>query len=95
MEDLRCHSVHTFFKILDAEMYGGVGSIGYACSNANHCTNFPKTLEEETAYTDSIKKDFAKIAGCKSENVIWISREEYFEATKEDEEDQEEEEDEN
>ncbi len=93
MEDLRCHTIHTYFKVLDSDMYGGEGSEGFMELKAGQCAPVPD-LAQELAYTVEQRKNTAKLLNVSVDKIIWISRDEYRENVAEDEEEEEEIEDE-
>jgi len=86
MEDLRCHTVHLFFKVLDSDMFGGDGTIGYVNSNAGECWPIPSE-EVEKNHTEKMRKIFADQMEVPVDKVIQISRDEYRENTEEDDDD--------
>ena len=69
------------FKILDAEIYGGVGSTGYSCMNfgfENQMKGKPQDI------VDDCKEKLSTMLEVSLENVISISYGEYEENTEED-----------
>lgn len=93
MEDLRCVTLHFYFKVLDAELFGGKGTKGYAATSANEClgseeVSFDKmvSLKEFNKICDKYRKCISVQMKVPEENVVAISRDEYKENTDEDEE---------
>lgn len=78
-KDLKCFSVHLFFKVLGAEMYNG--GTGYTATNYKFCKDVDY-LHDDLKYAGvvtSTKTDIAKMLKIPVENVISISYEEYTE----------------
>lgn len=66
--------VTLYFRIHDSEMYGGVGSIGYAKQTFDHC----KAAENCTNKAAEIcRSDMAKTLGVASVKLDFLSFEEY------------------
>lgn len=85
--DLRCYSIHFFYKIKDAELYGGIGNIGYAETNLDRAVNTEAfTAEHFAKASENIKIGIAEQLKVPVENITAIHRDEYEEATREDEE---------
>jgi|GEM_PF-3600721 len=86
MKDLRCHTVHLFFKVLDSDMFGGDGTIGYVNSNAGECWPVPNE-ESEKRHIEKMRKIFADQMEVPVDKVIQISRDEYRGNTEEEDDD--------
>ena len=70
------------FEVKDSEMYGGQGSVGYAMNRWVGVHNIEKI--DDIVFENTIK-GFAGLLKVPVENVKVISKEEYDEATVEDE----------
>lgn len=80
VEDLRCYTMHYYFEIKDAEIYGGVGSIGYSEITMDKAVNtetFIKEYFEESA--NNLRQGLAKQLNVPVENVTSIHRDVYEE----------------
>lgn len=89
MEDLRCISLHFYFKVLDADMYGGEGSIGFAGCSANECIkdiDNCTTVKGFDVISEKYRAYIAMQMKVPTSKVIPISRTEYKNNTEEDEE---------
>lgn len=76
-------TVNIFYKIRDSEMYGGIGSIGYASASI---TGNGKMMQNDfEAFISKQKKSFASGLGVSEECVQVITQEEYEMDTKDDE----------
>ena len=74
-------SVTCYFKVLDSEMFGGIGSVGYTSVNfgfENQMKGKPQDL------VDDCKEKLSKMLEVSLENIISISYEEYEENTEDD-----------
>lgn len=67
--------VSAFYEIRDSELYGGSGSIGYACTSITG--NGEMIHNDFEAYISKQKKDFALRLGVPEECVRIITEEEY------------------
>lgn len=65
-----------YFEIRDAEIYGGVGEIGYAKQMLDFETDYLKDVKLSEAAEMSIQ-GFAELCKVPVENVKIISRQEY------------------
>lgn len=63
-----------YFRIHNAELYGGAGSFGYAMVKYESCTA-PENLDERTA--EATRSYTARRAGVSVEDVEFIDRETY------------------
>lgn len=76
--------ISLYFEIKDSEMFGGVGSVGYAEQNIGFTVTEEKPrIFEESAY-DYVKRAIANMAkslGVSEECIRTISKEEYEENT--------------
>lgn len=76
--------ISLYFEIKDSEMFGGVGSVGYAERNMDFTVTEKKPrIFKESAY-DYVKKAIANMAkslGVREECIRTISKEEYEENT--------------
>jgi hypothetical protein len=86
MEDLRCFTVHYFYEIKDAEIYGGKGSTGCAEMKYDMAVNM-ESLSAEACAKASIANIhiLSKQLNVPVENITAIHRDKYLEMTKEDE----------
>ena len=69
-----------YFKIIDAGMYGGADSTGYALVNFNGCKLEKCTKEALTTAGEDLRVSMSKELDVPLENIIIISFEEYKEA---------------
>lgn len=76
-------SMSLFYKVHDAEIYGGTGSVGYAEQEFHGVFD----ADALAATENGMREDMAKFLGVPSEKVVFISRTEYEEATKDEDED--------
>mgnify|MGYP003291426590 CR=1 FL=1 len=72
-----------YFRIYDAPIYGGEGSVGYGSIAHDHVL-YPENYDDELA--ESIRHSMALTCKVSDEKVEIISVEEYEEAVDEDEE---------
>lgn len=92
MEDLRCVSLHFYFKVLDSDMFGGEGTVGFTSCSANHCDGGSKGIEYAVSLegfnkTRDCYRDFmAEQLNVSKDKLVPISYKEYMENTEEDEE---------
>lgn len=93
MTDFRCFSLYFYFKVLDADTYGGKGSVGYTRVVLDESTGSEKLPIDEIVSTEGFKKiseSYRKITAdlleVPLENIISISRDEYNDADDEGEE---------
>lgn len=84
MQDLRCISLHFYFKVLDADLFGGEGTEGYTAFTSEECIGTPKktidnitSLEGFNSTSEIIRKSIASQMGVTIDKVIAISRQEY------------------
>ena len=75
--------ISLYFEVLDAELYGGKGTVGYTAVKYGGF-RIIKTFENDVFVRDHINK-IADMCSVPSENVRLISKAEYEEATSEDE----------
>lgn len=73
-----------YFKVMDSNMYGGPGSVGYAAQAFDHVTALDKADDTKA---ERCRADMATMLGVCPENLEFITYEEYEEATKEDTDD--------
>jgi hypothetical protein len=88
MDDLRCFTIHFFYEIKDAEIYGGVGSIGYAEMKYDMGINADCVASKENYMEHSgiNAKILATQLHVPVENVMAIHRDVYQKNTAEDDE---------
>ena len=79
IEDLRCHTIHLFYKIEGSEIF--FYKDGYAQKQGHMATNM-LSLEDDQEIGESGRIHFAKFCEVPLENVTRISRDEYLENTK-------------
>lgn len=75
-------SISVFFEIKDSEVYGGIGSVGYAAIKLNYTVteNNPGVFDcSMYDYLQTVAKDTAKRFGVNEECVRTISSDEYEE----------------
>lgn len=81
MPIIKYFTVSCYFKVLDADVYGGIGSIGYACINSG----FENQMKcEPQDVVDISIEGLSDMLNVSLENIISISHDEY-EANTEDE----------
>lgn len=80
-EKIRYFTISCYFKVLDAEMYGGIGSIGYACGNLGFEN---KMKGEPRDVVDGLRESMSTLLKVGPENVISISHDEYEANTEDD-----------
>lgn len=75
-------SMSLFYQVHDAEIYGGIGSVGYAQQE------FHGVLDADAfaATENGMREDMAEFLCVPPEKVVFISRTEYEEATKNEDE---------
>lgn len=77
--------VSLYFRIHDSDLYGGPGSLGYASQSAYVNPAGATKLEDLTSdYADTVKSDMATCCGVSSDQVEYITREEYERETGDD-----------
>lgn len=93
MKDLRCVTLHFYFKIIDADIFGGEGTEGYATTSSGECIGSSnKTFDEMVSregfnkICDAYRELLSGQMDVPVENIIPISRDEYKENIEEDEE---------
>ena len=93
MEDLRCVTLHFYFKIVDSDMFGGEGTIGYITASNGEALGSKKLPFDDMVSLEgfnSMRDAYRKLISCQMEvpveKIIPISRDEYKENTEEDEE---------
>jgi len=87
MEDLRCFTVHFFYEIKDAEIYGGIGHKGYAEMKYDMAVNAEAfTAERFLEHSKSNAKILASQLKVPVENVTAVHRDIYQANTAEDDE---------
>lgn len=72
-------SIH--YKIMDADLYGGVGSTGYTKIDIDYDRSDLANVDIQSL-GETCAEEFAKICKVPTENVVSIPREEYENATK-------------
>lgn len=77
--------ISLYFKVLDSDMYGGPGSVGYAAQAFDHVSALDKA---DDAMAERCRADMATMLGVCPENLEFIAYEEYKEATEEDPDDE-------
>ena len=82
--DLRCHTLHFYFKIDDSEIFGGEGADGYVAYEIEKATKVP-TIDEEKELADSVRTGLSEMLKVPIDKIIRISRDEYLENTEEEE----------
>lgn len=79
--------LEVYFEVMDADVYGGLGSVGYASAGINGCQidygkegifNKKELMEE---YVKSQRKGMAELCNVPLECVRIISKEEYDDNT--------------
>ena len=74
-----------YFKVMDSDMYGGPGSVGYATQAFDHVTALENA---DDAMAERCRGDMATMLGVCPENLEFITYEEYEESTGEDADDE-------
>ena len=85
--DVKCT---LYFEIKDAEIYGGVGTVGYSSISLDHCRKINELFEDEEKQKELINsqiKATAQLLKVEPENVKAITWEEYEAATEDDDDD--------
>jgi hypothetical protein len=86
MEDLRCFTLHFFFEIKDAEIYGGKGTTGYAEMTYDKATNAEAfTADSYIEHSKTNAQILANQLHVPVENIAPIHRDKYDEMTKSEE----------
>lgn len=75
-------TVKFYYEIRDSEIYGGIGSVGYAMNELEECQNIEAMTEE---FLQETCNDMAAILHVAPEKVRMISRQEYEAKVEEDE----------
>ncbi|MGL5330183.1 MAG: hypothetical protein ACRDD7_13010 [Peptostreptococcaceae bacterium] len=91
MKDLRCVSLHFFFKVTDSDMFGGKGSVGYAATSVEKCIGSPNRSIDEVVAAECFDKTCNSYRSLLStqmnvplDSIVPISRDECNECTEED-----------
>lgn len=83
MKDLRCYTMHYYFKIIGAEFFGGKD--GYVSLTFDEATK-KLELEDDMRMGNVFKADYALAFNVELKNVVRISRDEYKENVDENDE---------
>mgnify|MGYP000856625391 CR=1 FL=1 len=75
MVDLRCHTLHYFYKVIDTDLFdGGDGFIDYKLHKA---TRIPDLVEDNEIGLRA-RVNFAKLLKVSVDKIIRIDRDEYY-----------------
>ena len=82
MKDLRCYTLHYFYKVIDTDLFEGED--GFLEYKMHKATKVPK-LEEDEEIGEKVKENFAKLLKVSIDKIIRIDRDEYLENVPEEE----------
>lgn len=87
-QDLRCFTLHFFYEIKDAEIYGGEGSIGYCETSLNKATTVKDiTPEYFLRLSEKFKTDISLQLHVGIDKITAITCDSYDKETAEDDND--------
>lgn len=92
MKDLRCVTLHFYYKIVDSEMFGGEGTVGYVSASNGESLGSEKmpfdeivSIEGFNSTCDAYRKIISYQMDVPLEKIIPISRDEYKDNTEDEE----------
>lgn len=76
MEDLRCVTIHFFYKVEGADLWDG--GIGYIKCECEYALKYDGSIETYNNLSDTYKAIVGNQLNISLENIIAISRDEYL-----------------